>query len=251
MARSSFSTTAFAQLVNRLRHTNTRYDQIVRQFRSRLRPTYHAKRRAYWAGLRIDVSKARACPGTLVSRRPLPIIDTASHSSFAAAPLAFTSNHNYMSTLEGNTLGLQLTNLPERQRLTIRVPPLSYEYGYGYATPVEVNAPGAPLLRPRQLPEDDSEMEDISLAQSSSSSSASVSADSLLTPIDFFYTGLRITIPARSLKRKLQDDDADENESDASPSRQPKVGICDMDDRRTDVFVTASLEGSLGQVSKA
>ncbi|KAF9235853.1 hypothetical protein BU15DRAFT_24602, partial [Melanogaster broomeanus] len=67
MARSAFSTAAFAQLVRRLRYTNARYDQIARQFRCRLRPTYHAKRRAYWAGLRVDTRKAHACPGSLVS----------------------------------------------------------------------------------------------------------------------------------------------------------------------------------------
>ncbi|KIJ21253.1 hypothetical protein PAXINDRAFT_94905 [Paxillus involutus ATCC 200175] len=83
-----------------------------------------------------------------------------------------------------------------------------------------MNAPGAPLLRPRQLPEDDSEIEDISLGQPSSSSSSS---DGILTPSDFVYAGLRITIPARGLKRKLHEyDDDDVTESDASPSQQPK-----------------------------
>ncbi|KIJ58726.1 hypothetical protein HYDPIDRAFT_57030, partial [Hydnomerulius pinastri MD-312] len=67
MVRSSFSTPRFAQLIHRLRYTNARYDQIAREFRCRLRPTYHAKRRAYWAGLRVDISKALDCPGTLVS----------------------------------------------------------------------------------------------------------------------------------------------------------------------------------------
>ncbi|KIJ21252.1 hypothetical protein PAXINDRAFT_104267 [Paxillus involutus ATCC 200175] len=113
MTRSSFSTTAFAQLVHRLRHTNARYDQITSQFRCRIRPTHHAKRRAYWAGLRIDISKARACPGTLVSRRPLPIVDTAYYTPLVFAPLPFTSNHNHINALEGSALGLQLMNLPE------------------------------------------------------------------------------------------------------------------------------------------
>ncbi|KIK94683.1 hypothetical protein PAXRUDRAFT_432069 [Paxillus rubicundulus Ve08.2h10] len=180
MTRSSFSTTAFAQLVHRLRHTNARYDQITSQFRCRIRPTHHAKRRAYWAGLRIDISKARACPGTLVSRRPLPIVDTAYYTPLVVAPLPFMSNYNHMNAFEGSALGLQLTNLPEvvvpspprslsaragqRRRLTIRVPPLHYQYSAS-----EMNAPGAPLLRPRQLPEDDSEIEDISLGHPSSS----------------------------------------------------------------------------------
>ncbi|KAH0838781.1 hypothetical protein J3R83DRAFT_7157 [Lanmaoa asiatica] len=58
---TSASIPLFTQLVHRLRYTNERYDQIAHQCRRTQRPTHHAKRRAYWAGLRIDTSKALRC----------------------------------------------------------------------------------------------------------------------------------------------------------------------------------------------
>ncbi|KAH7884096.1 hypothetical protein F5I97DRAFT_1930305 [Phlebopus sp. FC_14] len=214
MVRNSFSTAALAQLIHRLRFANARYGQLALQCRYGLRPTYHAKRRAYWAGLRIDTNKARNCPGKYVSRQPLPIIDTTPSSAAG----------DCLSVSGGNTLGLELTNLPEvtvpsrtrpNTRLTIRIPPLNFNYGCDYPS-LDPSIPGAPLLRPMQLPEDDTEMEDISLENPSSPSSTS-SSDSLLTPID---TNLRIHIPARGPKRKLHEVEAEDSDSDAL--QQPK-----------------------------
>ncbi|KAF8555895.1 hypothetical protein OG21DRAFT_1483483 [Imleria badia] len=217
MARSSFPTAAFAQLVRRLRHTNARYNQIARHFRCRIRPTHHAKRRAYRAGLRIDTSKARACPEKYVSIHPPPVLDTSTVTPSWVDPQA--RGYATAESEDAYMRGMGLRNLPEvvarkqrrrdgQQRVMLRLPPLKLQLNVDYPCggPFQGPVPGAPRLLPRQLPEDESGVEEMMLGSASSSSSFMDGTDSLLTPIDLrVYSGLCITIPPHGLKRKLQD----------------------------------------------
>ena len=187
MARSSFSTAAFAQLVRRLRHTNARYNQIAHQFRCRIRPTHHAKRRAYRAGLRIDTSKARACPEKYVSVVPPPVLDRSAVTPNWVDPQAevyATTEPGIGGGGDAYMLGMPLRNLPEvvgrkrrrregRRRVMLRLPPLKLQLNVDYAcgTPFQGPVPGAPRLKPRQLPEDESGVEEMVLGSASSSSS--------------------------------------------------------------------------------
>lgn len=174
MARSSFS---FAQLVRRLRHTNARYDQIAIQFRCRIRPTHHAKRRACRAGLRIDTSKARACPDKYVSVHPPPVLDTSADPGSVDTPGTVYATSETVPGIEGHGIGQgsaymrdsALRNLPEiivreprtrdgRKRVMLRLPPLKLHLNVDYTSGATVSqfqgpVPGAPRLVPRQLPD--------------------------------------------------------------------------------------------------
>ncbi|KAG6373207.1 hypothetical protein JVT61DRAFT_6830 [Boletus reticuloceps] len=233
MARSSFSTAAFAQLVRRLRHTNARYNQIARQFRCRLRPTHHAKRRAFRAGLRIDTLKARACPEKYISHRTPAVLDLSAITPSWVDPQ--TELYAPSARQEDAYMrGPALRNLPRvvvrknrrrdgRHRVVLRLPPLKLQLNVGYSCgqpPLfQEPVPGAPRLLPRQLPEDESGVEEMMLGSAASSTSFMDRPDALLTPLDVqVYSGLCITIPPRSVKRKLQDVEAD----GIAPSQQPK-----------------------------
>lgn len=187
MARSAFSTAAFAQLVRRLRHTNARYNQIALQFRCRIRRTYHAKRRAYRAGLCIDTAKARACPDKYVSTHPPPVLDRSEDDAGVDAGAYATTaapaiGHGARGVHPGDACmrPRHATIVPEhvvrtyrrrdgRQRVTLRLPPLKLHLDVDYA-PFQGTVPGAPRLVPRQLPEDECGMEEMVLASGSSSS---------------------------------------------------------------------------------
>lgn len=186
MARSAFSTAAFAQLVRRFRHTNARYDQIALHFRCRIRPTHHAKRRAYRAGLRIDTSKARACPTKYVSIHPPPVLDRSAGTldSMDAPDKAYATTESAIGvdTHQGDAYmrGMGLNNLPEvvvrkqrrrdgRQRVMLRLPQFKLQLNVDYTLNDQV--PGAPRLLPRQLPEDECGVEEMILGSGSSSSS--------------------------------------------------------------------------------
>lgn len=195
MARSPFSTAAFAQLVRRLRHTNARYNQIALQFRRRIRPTHHATRRAYRAGLRIDTSKARACPEKYVSRHPPPVLDRSAGSPgwvdtlaavYATAETGIVNEGHCMGRGDAYMRGSPLRNLPEvvvrkqrrrdgRQRVTLRLPPLKLQLNVDYPSSVGVSqfqgsVPGAPRLLPRQLPEDECGVDELMLGSGPCSS---------------------------------------------------------------------------------
>ena len=191
MARSPFSTAAFAQLVRRLRHTNARYNQIALQFRRSLRCTNHAKRRAYCAGLRIDTTKARACPNKYISVRPPPVLDRsegglgwpdASPNAYATAenPIvdardAFPDQGDaYMRPAPLRKPKVIVRKRPRngQPRVVLRLPPLKLQVNVDYPSgaPFEGPAPGAPKLSPCQLPEDDCDTEDV-LYESGSHSS--------------------------------------------------------------------------------
>ena len=190
MARSAFSTAAFAQLFRRLRHSNARYNQIAHQFRCRIRPTHHAKRRAYRAGLRIDTSKARACPEKYVSTQPPVVLDRSAVSPswadaqprvYATAETGIGNEGHAASQGDAYMRGLALRNLPEvvvrkqrrrdgRQRVMLRLPPLKLQLNVDYScgAPFQGPVPGAPRLMPRQLPEDESGVEEMVLGSASS-----------------------------------------------------------------------------------
>ncbi|KAI6020656.1 hypothetical protein BKA83DRAFT_4126622 [Pisolithus microcarpus] len=68
------SSHCFSQLAQILRHANRRYTHIALFHRSTLHLTHHAKRTA--SHLRIDTRKALRCPIHLVSRQPLPLLES-------------------------------------------------------------------------------------------------------------------------------------------------------------------------------
>ncbi|KAG9310385.1 hypothetical protein JVU11DRAFT_9520 [Chiua virens] len=237
MARSAFSSAAFAQLVRRLRHSNTRYNQIAHQFRCRFRPTHHAKARAYRAGLRIDTSKARACPAKYISLQPPPVLDTsvtpswsrldppismahATSQNLLRADVRHATGHGdaYMCPSYQRIVHKKIVRRHRRRdgraRLVLRLPPLKLQVNVDYscAAPFDGPVPGAPRLMPRQLPDDEGDMEELMLGTVPSVDEP----ESLLRPA---YSGLCITIPPRNSKRKLQDIEEDRY------TQNPKVGF--------------------------
>ncbi|KAH7910020.1 hypothetical protein BJ138DRAFT_1153939 [Hygrophoropsis aurantiaca] len=222
---SALSSIALAQISSKLRYANFRYFQIAQQLRCKLHLTHHAKRRACWAGLRVDIMKARNCPGNAISIKPLPIVDT-TPSPVSERVASIRSSLRWRSDLSlqfvDNTLGLELPEVPQavvsppescireiesqsaaisppsyathgHSRLIVRIPPHNH---FNKSSPA---IPGAPLLRPRELPEDsEAEMMDIQL-------------DSPRSSILNSFENVRVYIRIPP-KRKLQELD-DENES--------------------------------------
>ncbi|KAG8220703.1 hypothetical protein J3R82DRAFT_2998 [Butyriboletus roseoflavus] len=236
MARSSFSTAAFAQLAHRLRHTNARYNQIAHQFHCHIRPTHHAKRRACRAGLCIDTSKARACPQKTVSIHQPPVLDRSAGPGWVNTPATVYATAEPETGSEGHAYmrDLALRNLPEvivreprthdgRKRVMLRLPPLKLQLNGNYPSGASVSqfqgpVPGAPRLLPRQLPHVECGMDE---SMPGSMSSPMHGSHSLLTHLAQ-YSDLCVTVPPRNVKRKLQDVEAD---GDAAMSQQPKVGV--------------------------
>ncbi|KAG1741788.1 uncharacterized protein EDB91DRAFT_1247843 [Suillus paluster] len=217
----ALSDATLSEVAYKLRYANARYSQIAFELRCRLKftRTHHAQRHAFWSGLRVDIAKAKGCPMTAISVRPLPILDTTRSPSPITLPL-------YMPAAEAhNKLGLDIPDIvvssPDayaqpRERLIIRIPPLASLYNdvyrhEQYGMPV----PGAPRMRTRELPEE-CEMEDMC----SSRSSSSAFSPSPLTPIDVVHSGLRIRIPTR--KRKIEETDDEDSCPDSSDIHFPK-----------------------------
>lgn len=219
-SRTALSDAALSDLVCKLRYANARYGQIACQLRCRITitRTYHAQRRAFWSGLRVDIAKAKDCPTTAISAMPLPVLDTTpSPSPLMLSPFALAAEAH-------NELGLEIpdivVSLPDayvhpRKRLVIRIPPLASLHNDMYHhEQYDMSAPGAPLIRTKELPE--CEMDE----NFSSRSSSSASSTPLLTPIDIVHSGLRIKIPAR--KRKLGETDDEDSCPDSSDIQFPK-----------------------------
>lgn len=220
-SQSALSDAALSDLACRLRYANVRYGQIAYQLRCRITitRTYHAQRHALLSGLRIDIAKAKNCPSTAISVRPLPVLDTTPSSSpLMLSPLAFAAEAH-------NKLGLEIpdivvsppdVSLQSRTRLIIRIPPLATLHDDTYRhEQCDMSAPGAPLIRTKELPE--CEMDELS----SSRSSSSASSTPLLTPVDInVHSSLRIKIPAR--KRKLEEADDDDSCTDSLDIQFPK-----------------------------
>jgi len=210
----------FTQLVCRLRQTNARYDQIAYQCRHTQRLTYHAKRRAYRVGLRINTSKARAA-----WLDDHIAVDRTAGSPLWVATETETAGDDSDSSAEDACLPNpwpQLKSLPEvvvrKQPVTVSLSPLGLELSNlddvdTCDLPFRGPVPGAPRWRSKPLPEDECGM---SLK------------DSVSIPFDVtVYGGLGITVPPRHLKRKLPDVDVD---GSAAISRRRGVGCGVADD---------------------
>ncbi|KAI6043803.1 hypothetical protein EDC04DRAFT_3138273, partial [Pisolithus marmoratus] len=169
------SSHCFSQLVQTLCNANTRLARVALLHRSTLHLTHHAKRIA--SHLRIDTRKARRCPMHFVSRQPLPL-------------------------LESSPLVPVRTNSVAMQGITTQAVDADLH------TFSDVPTPGAPLLRPRQLPDVDVS----ELPFDPQISSSGLSSCGLLTPE--VYTGLRIIIPALNKKRKWQDSQVEWDDED-------------------------------------
>lgn len=219
-SHTALSDAALSDLARRLRYANARYGQIACQLRCRITitRTHHAQRRAFWSGLRIDIAKARDCPSTAISVKPLPVLDTTpSPLPLMPSPFAFAAKAH-------NQLGLEIPDIvisspdaydQSHKRLVIRIPPLASLRDDMYRhEQYDMPAPGAPLIRTKELPE--CEMDELC----SSRSSSSASSTPLLTPIDIVHSGLRIKIPTR--KRKLAEADSEDSCPDSSYIQFPK-----------------------------
>ncbi|KAG2134578.1 uncharacterized protein EDB93DRAFT_1254468 [Suillus bovinus] len=219
-SHTALSDAALSDLASKLRYANARYGQIAFQLRCRITitRTYHAQRRAFWSGLRVDIAKAKDCPSTAISIKPLPVLDT------TPSPLPLMLSPLALAAEARNELGLEIPDIivspPDayaqpRKRLIIRIPPLVSLYDHMYRHEhCDTSAPGAPLIRTKELP--DCEMDEVF----SSSSSSSASSTPLLTPIDIVHSGLRIKIPAR--KRKLGEADDEDSCPDNSDIQFPR-----------------------------
>ncbi|KAG1746885.1 hypothetical protein EDB19DRAFT_330829 [Suillus lakei] len=164
-SHNALSDAALSDLACRLRYANARYGQIACQLRCRITITrsYHAQRRAFWSGLRVDIAKAKDCPSTAISVRPLPVLDT------TPSPLPLMLSSCAPAAEAHNDLDLEIPDIivssPDayvqpRERLVIRIPPLASLHTDMYRhEQYDMSAPGAPLIRTKELPE--CEMEDM------------------------------------------------------------------------------------------
>ncbi|KAH7920496.1 hypothetical protein BV22DRAFT_799970 [Leucogyrophana mollusca] len=220
MSTSALSSIALAQIIFKLRYANARYLQIAQQLRCRLHLTHHAKRRAYWVGLRVDITKAQNCPGTAISVKPLPIVDTTRSPATAEWPTLISLRSSakgrhlsQASQLVHNQLGLQVPAAPRivisspgsclneiqsrpsafvpstitpngHPRLIIRIPPLPRMAPLCDTDLPTAPIPGAPLLRSKELPVDsDFEMVDVPLKSAGSCKAPSPFPEVLTHPL--------------------------------------------------------------------
>lgn len=163
-SHQALSDGALSDLSYRLRFANARFARVAYELRCRVTftRTHHAKRRAHWSGLRIDVEKAKGCPTKEIYARPLPVLDTTPSPS----PIMLSFHGSAVEPY--NQLGLEIPHVVARprERLIIRIPPLASLYDdmsrhEQYGTP----APGAPLIQTKDLPEE-YEIEDSSSSRS-------------------------------------------------------------------------------------
>jgi hypothetical protein len=170
-SRHALSDAAISDLTYKLRYANARYTRVASELRRRVAftRTHHAKRRAFWSGLCVDVEKAKGCPMTAISVRPLPVLDTTPSPS----PLMLFFHESAVG--HDNELGLEVprivalspdTYVHPRERLIIRIPPLASLYdNISSHEQYDIPTPGAPLIRTMDLPEE-CEMEDMCSSRS-------------------------------------------------------------------------------------
>ncbi|KAI5989174.1 hypothetical protein EDC04DRAFT_2912283 [Pisolithus marmoratus] len=175
------SSHCFSQLVQTLRHANARLARVALLHRSTLHLTHHAKRIA--SHLRIDTCKARRCPIHFVSHQPLPLLESSPVVPVRTNPVAMQG-----STTQAMDAGVDAI-------VSSALGGLHYSYP-DLHTCSDIPTPGAPLLRPRQLPD-----VDVSVLPFDPQISSTV----FVRAVHSLYTGLRIIIPALNKKRKWRD----------------------------------------------
>ncbi|KAI6116597.1 hypothetical protein EDD17DRAFT_1762505 [Pisolithus thermaeus] len=234
------SSHCFSQLVQTLCHANRRYTHVALLHRSTLHLTHHAKRTA--SHLRIDTRKARRCPIHFVARQPLPLLELSPLVPVRTSPVAMQGSTQAMDAGVDAMLSTALRGLH-----------YSYPDLLMYS---DVPTPGAPLLRPRQLPEVDvlelpfdpqisSPGKSLSyalvstLTTSSHRSLAGLSSCELLTPPEA-YTALRIIIPARNdKKRKWKDAQIELDGEDTHRAKRIVLNTWITSPIRTDEYIHA------------
>jgi len=195
-----------ALMLYKLRNANDRYVRIAQQIRAhaRRRQCSLYRMRAAWLGLTVDISAAVALSDTQVSKIPLPILDMSTpspvepkvfirippyHMRPAQLPSITTTAPTPMVSTHMSRVDKIYSPIP------IRIPlrgPIVHLQG------IDWGVPGAPLLRPRELPEMSPETGSFSpMSLDSDSSGPSM-------PEDRYAVALRIKLPG---KRKLLDVD--------------------------------------------
>ncbi|KAI6107361.1 hypothetical protein EDD16DRAFT_111101 [Pisolithus croceorrhizus] len=207
-----------SQLVQTLCHANRRYTHVALLHRSTLHLTHHAKRTA--SHLRIDTRKARRCPIRFVARQPLPLLELSPLVPVRTSPVAMQGSTQAMDAGVDAMLSAALRGLH-----------YSYPDLLMYS---DVPTPGAPLLRPRQLPEVD--VLDLPF-DPQISSPAGLSSCELLTPPEA-YTALRIIIPARNdKKRKWKDAQIELDDEDTHRAKRIVLNTWITSPIRTDEYI--------------
>jgi len=199
-------------MLHKLRNANERYGRIAEQIRTRTksRQCRPYRIRAAWLGLHVDISAAIALSNTQVSKIPLPILDTTtpspvepkvfirippSHIRPTQLPSITATAPTPMASTDVNRVNKIYSPIPP-----IRIPargPLVHLEGMDWVVP------GAPLLKPRELP--------VVSPQTYCGDFSPVSMDpessGISSPEDqYAVTILHIKLPG---KRKIQDMDVD------------------------------------------
>ncbi|KAG9310387.1 hypothetical protein JVU11DRAFT_9523 [Chiua virens] len=216
----------FTQLARRLRQTNARYHHIAYQCRHTRRPTYHAKRHAHRAGLRIDTSKARAAGVNNVFLSQTT--DPGSSSPLFSALSVFVSRETEAGNEpEENRAGVEedgLENGPmSGLELTLRnLPKVIAQVQYvhdpePYSLPLfQGPVPGAPRWKSIPLPEDVPACEPVWQFRGAMAASAS-HLDSMVA--DLVHHNGGASANAHLLKRKM------DKITGGMISRQPEPGV--------------------------
>jgi hypothetical protein len=207
--RFTLSNEHIALMLHKLRDANERYAHIAAQVyaRMRTRRQYRPYRvRAAWLGLRVDIDAALALSDTQVSNIPLPILDMTptpvepkifirippSHMRYARLPSITTTAPTPMVKTDMSRVAKIYSPIPIPAR-----GPLVQLDGINWGVP------GAPLLRPRELPVimPDAYVPDLSPMSLDSGTSVHADLDStqisnyrcfLCRPVWSIYTGGQI-----------------------------------------------------------
>lgn len=152
-AKFSLSKEHIASIIYKLRNANERYTHIAEKIRATMKTQqFRSYRiRAAWLGLHVDISAAIALSDTHVSKIPLPILDTTTPTPvepkifIRIPPSILTTAPTPMGSTDVGRVDKIYSPIP-----SIRIPvrgPLVHLEG------IDWGVPGAPLLRPRELPE--------------------------------------------------------------------------------------------------
>jgi hypothetical protein len=152
-ARLTLSQEQIALILYKLRNANERYTRIAETIRASMKPRLFSpyRIRAAWLGLHVDIGAAIALSDAQVSKIPLPILDTTTPTPakpkmvIRIPPSILTTAPTPMGSADVKKVDKIYSPIPP-----IRIPargPLVHLEG------IDWGVPGAPLLRPRELPE--------------------------------------------------------------------------------------------------
>jgi hypothetical protein len=161
-ARFTSSQERIALMVCKLRNANERYTRIAENIRASMKSRQYSsyRIRAAWLGLHVDIGAAIALSDTQVSKIPLPILDTTTPTPVKSRIVTHIQpSHPRPTQLPSITATaptpLGSTSASRVDKIYSPIPPIRIPARGPLVQldGIDWSVPGAPLLRPRELPE--------------------------------------------------------------------------------------------------